>query len=604
MKVSRKWLQNYFNAELPDGQELADLFTFHSFEVDEQEGDLLELKVLPDRAGYALSHRGVASELAAVLNVKMKADPLRAALPKYPESGALSVEIEDPKKCTRYIGAVVHGVKVGPSPTWLKGALESVGQRSINNIVDATNYVMLNLGQPLHAFDAKKLGHHGKEGTYSIIVRGARADEGIETLSGDRYALPEGTLLIVDGSNTPIGIAGVKGGKAAEVDLSTADIVVEAANFDGPTIRRTAQKLKLFTDASLRFQNRPSSELAAYGMRDVLALIQEVAGGEVYDVVDVYPNPMETKPVSISLDRINGLLGASFTEAEVQDVFSRLGLPTVCESRTFTVTPPFERTDLVIPEDLVEEVGRVLGYDRLPATELPPISSKPDQARFCGIERMKDQLVEQGFTEVSTQSFTKKGDIALANPLDKKKPALRTSLKENLDEALAQARYVAPLVLAPGEKPKLFEVGSVFPKEGEHVELRMTETVPAWGKDFPTVDDLSKANLEEYGKDYTPKRYELGPFKPFSPYPFIVRDVAAWAPKGATEQSMLEVVQNFAGDLLVRLEFVDRFEKDGRVSYACRLVFQSFDRTLTDEETNVVMDTVASALTKAGYEVR
>ena len=522
MKVSRNWLQKYFDAKLPEGQELADLFTFHSFEVDEQDGDLLELKVLPDRAGYALSHRGVASELATALGVPMKKDPLRAALPTYLESAALSIEIEDPKKCMRYIGAVVRGVKVGPSPAWLKEALESVGQRSINNIVDATNYVMLDIGQPLHAFDAGKLAHDGRDGEYAILVRTAKAGEWIETLGGEMYELSVGTLLIVDESrNTPIGIAGVKGGKAAEVDLSTMDIVLEAANFDGPTIRKSSQKLKLFTDASLRFQNRPAPELCAYGMRDVLALITEIAGGEVEGVIDIYPNPAVPKPVSITLERINSLLGSSFAAAEVSDVFSRLGLgihvasSTKGERESFTVMPPFERTDLIIPEDLVEEVGRILGYDRLPPTELPPIAGEPDQARFRGTERMKDQLVAQGFIEVSTQSFTKKGDVMLANPLDQKKPALRTSLKENLDEALVQARYSAPLVLAPGEKPKLFEVGSVFPKEGERVELRMTETVSAWGKDFPTVDNLSKASLEEYGKDYVPKRYELGPFKPF-----------------------------------------------------------------------------------------
>ncbi len=610
MKVSRKWLQKYFDKELPSGQALADAFTFHSFEVDEHEGDLLDLKVLPDRAGYALSHRGVASELAAALGTPLKTDPLRAALPQWPRSKELSVTVDDSKKCVRYVGAVVKGVKVGPSPAWLKDALESVGQRSINNIVDATNYVMLDIGQPLHAFDAGKL-RKDAAGKLNITVRLARADERITTLSGDACELDPKQVLIVDANaDAPIGIAGVKGGKAAEVDASTTDLVIEAATFDGPTTRRTAQKLKLFTDASLRFQNRPSPELAAYGMRDVLALIQEIAGGEIEGVVDVYPSPVEPKPVSILLERINSLLGSSFTAEEVSDAFNRLGFgirvanSTKGGSVSFTILPPFERTDIVISEDLVEEVGRILGYDRLLPAEVPPLSGQPDQARFRGVERMKDQLVEQGFIEVSTQAFIKKGDIMLANPLDKKKPALRTSLKENLDKALAQARHYAPLVLAPGQKPRLFEVGSVFQKEGEYVELRMTETVKAWGDNFPTVDNLSKANLEEYGKNYQPKRYELGPFKPFSQYPFITRDVAAWAPEGATAESTFESIKNAAGDLLARLELLDYFEKDGRISYAYRLIFQSFERTLTDEEANTAMERVSKALENAGYEVR
>ena len=614
MKISRAWLQKYFDEELPNGQALADAFTFHSFEVEEQKDDLLDLKVLPDRAGYALSHRGVAYELAAALGVPLKQDPLREALPSWPHSEVLSVEIEDPKKCLRYIGAVIKGVKVGPSPMWLKEALESVDQGSINNVVDATNYVMLNVGQPLHAFDANKLQQ--KDGKYAIGVQDVVEDE----MSGKKvgipftalgkdtngYLLSEGTLVVADKNNGDkvLAVAGIKGGVVAEVTPQTTDLIIEAANFDGTSVRHTAQRLKLFTDASSRFQNRPSPELAAYGMRDVLALIQEIAGGEVDGVVDVYPNPVHPNAVSVTLSRINGLLGSSFSNDEVRNAYERLSLPTEIAGDTFTVTPPFERTDLLIPEDLIEEVGRVLGYDRLPPTELPPLSYKPDQTRFRGIERMKDQLVEQGFTEVSTQSFTKKGDIMLANPLDKNKPALRTSLKENLDEALAQAQHYAPLVLSPGEKPHLFEVGSVFPKEGEHVEMRMSEAPEAWGKDFPTVDNLSKAKLEEYGKEYEPKRYELGPFKPFSQYPFVVRDVAFWSDGKMDAAEIEKMIKGEAGELCTKISLFDRFEKEGKVSLAYRLIFQSFDRTLTDEEVNAHMEKVYSALKAQGFEIR
>jgi phenylalanyl-tRNA synthetase beta chain len=600
MNVSRKWLQKYFDAALPDGQSLADAFTFHSFEVEEQAGDLLDLKVLPDRAGYALSHRGVARELAAALDTPLSSDPLRTPLPAFPKTNELTVAVENPEQCPRYLGALVRGVTVGPSPDWLREALLSVGQRSINNVVDATNYVMLDLGQPLHAFDAKKLAR--KNGAYAIAVRSAHAGENITTLSGDEYALPEGAQVIADANaDTAIGIAGIKGGKAAEVDRETTDLVIESANFDGTAVRRAAQKLKLTTDASLRFQNRPSPELAAYGMRDVLSLITEIAGGEVVGVVDEYPAPKAPAPIVSSLARVNGLLGGNFSQSEVESVSRRLDLPYSCEGQTFTVIPRFERTDLVIPEDLAEEVGRILGYDRLPATELPATSREVDQARWKGQERMKDELVEQGFTEVSTQSFAKKGDFLLANPLDKKMPALRTSLEQNLSEALVKAKQYAPLVLPPGEKAKLFEVGTVFPKEGEHIELRMTEA--AWDG-VPTVDNLSVAKLEDYGKDYEAKRYGLGAFKPFSQYPFVTRDVAAWVPEGVSEESFAALVRMHAGELLVRLDALDRFQKDGKTSLAFRLVFQSFERTLTDEEVNAVMEKVYAALRAAGYDIR
>ncbi len=604
MKVSLKWLQTYIDAPLPDPEVVADAFTFHAFEIDERDGDLLDVKVLPNRAADCLSHRGLAKELSAILDVPLAKDPLRTAMPAVAPADALMVEIEDPKKCLRYMGALVKGVKVGPSPLWLTEALEAVGQRSINNVVDATNYVMLDIGQPLHAFDAAPLV--GKEGRYALGVRGARAGETITVLTGEEYLLPEGTLLITDAQrDAAIGIAGIKGGKSAEVTADTTDLIIESANFDGTSVRRGAQALKLFTEASVRFQNRPSPELAAYGMRDVLALITKIAGGEVVGVTDVYPAPAPVAmPVSVSLARMNGILGSGFSREEVESVFKRLALPYAVEDDVFSVTPPFERTDLTIPEDLAEEVGRIIGYDRVPTTELPAPAGAPDQARYRGIERMKDQLVAEGFTEVSTQSFAQKGDVVLANPLDTHMPALRTGLEDTLKEALARAAHYAPLVLAPNQKPKLFEVGTVFPKEGEHLELRMTEKVEAWGDAASTVDNLSVAKLEDYGKEYRPVRYELGAYKPFSVYPFIVRDIAFWAPVDVDDGPTMSIIEKNAGELLARLDQFDRFEKEGRVSLAFRLVFQSMERTLTDEEINGVMAGIVEALTKAGYEVR
>lgn len=259
--------------------------------------------------------------------------------------------------------------------------------------------------------------------------------------------------LITDAhADAPIALAGIKGGKAAELTSETTDIIVESANFDGTTTRRAAQALRLFTDASVRFQNRPSPELVAYGMRDVLALITDIAGGEVTGVTDAYPNKSQAAPVAVSHAHIDGLLGRSFTIAEIEEIFNRLGLDTSIVNDTFTVTPPFERTDLLIPEDLIEEVGRIAGYDTVPATELSPLAGAPDQARYRGIERMKDELVAQGFIEVSTQSFAKSGDVTLANPLDKGMPALRTNLDENMNAALVRAKQYAPLVLAPNQK--------------------------------------------------------------------------------------------------------------------------------------------------------
>lgn len=310
------------------------------------------------------------------------------------------------------------------------------------------------------------------------------------------------------------------------------------------------------------------------------------------------------KKVDVSLARINAILGADFSEKEIEDVFRRLRFQVEKSGDTYRVAASLPRVDIGIPEDVAEEVGRILGYDRIPETELTLLSGTPDQARYRGIEKMKDQLVEQGFIEVSTQSFAKKGDIFLANPLDKTKSALRTSLEENLKDALERAKQYAPLVLPPKTAVKLFEVGTVFPKEGEYLELRMTERVKEWGDAAGISDNLSIAKLEEYGKDYAPLRYTLGVYKPFSVYPFITRDIALWVPSGTDVFGIESVLRENAGELLARLDQFDHFEKEGRVSYAFRLVFQSRARTLTDDEVNAIMANVTPALAAKGYEVR
>lgn len=635
MKVSLKWLQSYFDAPLPSVEVLADKLTFHTAEIEEAEGDLLDVNVLPDRAAYMLSHRGVAKEMSAVLDVPLLRDPLKEDLPEYPEGTSLSVTLDEEGMCTRYMGAVLTGVTVGPSPDWLKEALEAIGQRSINNVVDATNYVMLDVGQPLHAFDAAKLV--AREGRYAIAVRPATEGESITTLTGETYKLPEGTLLITDGNNEglPLGLAGVKGGNHAGVTTETTDLVIEAANFDGPRVRKTAQSLKLFTDASSRFQNKPSPALVSYGMRDVIALIQKVAGGTLVDVVDVFPNPPEAQTVSVSLQRINGILGSSFSLEEVRGAFNRLGFSYTEVEDSFVVLAPFERRDLVIPQDLVEEVGRILGYDSISGEALPLIQGVPDQAKYRGIEAVRDFLVERGFTEISTPSFAEEGEIELANPLQEDRPYLRASLLANLKDALTRAAYVAPRVLGPEPFIKLFEVGTVFQKGGEALVLSMgvvatsgkpADSAEVLKQNIATLEqellgtpahthlsiegqmaeiNLNKVNLEKIGEDYAPVTVVQGMFRSYTSYPFALRDIAVWTPGGTAESEIINAIISEAGDYLMRIDLFDRFEKEGRISYAFRLVFESKERTLADTDLDPAMEAITKKLNAhEGWEVR
>lgn len=641
-KASRAWLQKYFDAPLPDARTLADALTFHVAEIEEPaspDSDLVEVNVLPDRAQYLLCHRGVASEVAGALRVPLARDPLAEPLPEWPATDQVRVTLGD--GANRFIGALVTCVTVGPSPEWLRAALESVGQRSINNVVDATNFVMLDIGQPLHAFDAGKLA--ARDGGYAIEVRGSRAPEAITVLGGTTYELPEGTLLVTDANadGLPIGIAGIKGGEAAQVTDGTTTLLVEAANFDGARVRATAQRLKLFTDASSRFQNRPSPELVAYGMRDVLALILDIAGGELVGVTDVYPQRTAPAPVSVPLARLNAVLGTELGIVEASAALDRLSLPYAVtgDGASLTVVPPFWRTDLQVAEDLVEEIGRAVGYDRIAGAQLPPPGTAPSLDRFYGIERVRDFMLGRGYAEVSTPSFAPEGAIGLENPLQQDRPYLRASLAPNLADALARAALAAPRVLGPDRFAKVFEIGNAFTADGETLMLaagvaalngKPSEAAAALREDLDALEGellgmpsmaqctgdrtvaelcLEGVNLEKLGAGYAPEPRALGPYRPYSPYPSALRDVAVWTPAGTEESEVANAIVGAAGDLLARLDLFDRFEKgegdDARISYAFRLVFESMERTLSDADLDPAMECVTAALNALpGWEVR
>lgn len=324
MVFSYAWLSEYFETPLPSPEELARAIIFHVFEVESIEnipGDtILDIKVLPDRAHDCLSHRGMAREIGAILGISVK-DP-RATITRELSSGGLEVKVDDPRAVPRYLGARIAGVKVGPSPAWLKGRLEALGQRSINNVVDATNFVMLDMGQPAHAFDAHKL--MGTDGSIEIAVRSAESGEHITTLDGKEIALDPETLVIASGDRV-LAIAGVKGGMTAGVDSETTDLVLETANFNGALVRKAAQRVGIRTDASKRFENEISPVLAGEAIDRLIDLVLQVAGGEVVGRVDAYPRVRASYRTGISVREANSILGTALTEAEIAALLARAG---------------------------------------------------------------------------------------------------------------------------------------------------------------------------------------------------------------------------------------------------------------------------------------
>lgn len=636
MKISYSWLQKFFDVTLPLPDEIVEKLETHAFEIEGTEvlsdDTVIDVNVTPNRGHDALSHRGIAKELSTILNIPLTEDPLRQSVALEPRTEALKIAVKEGKGCLRYSAALIEGVTVNRSPQWLQVALESIGQRPINNIVDATNFVMFNLGQPLHAFDAGKLG-----ATPSIKVRKAREGEKLTTLDNRELALSIDDLLIVNSINDePLGLAGIKGGKAAEIENNTTAIVIESAHFDSAGIRNTSKKFKLRTDASLRFEHGLSPELTAYALEAVVELILEIAGGKLTGYADVYPSKRAQDPVSVTLSDIQRILGTTLSQSDVEDIFKRFGFEFTQNGETFTVTPPFERFDIKIKEDLIEEVGRIWGFANIQPLVPAPAQDIFINKRYYYAERVAATLLTHGFSEVFTSSFRSHGQVELANAVALDKNFLRENLKDNFYTALALNRHNLPLLGLTSVK--IFEVGTVFKQDREYFMLalgvaasRKVET-EAMLADAQTAlegalgvvltDDLYETSYDaqmgvleiDFSKlletlpepthyDPIPESLEVS-YKPFSPYPFVLRDIALWASSANNADEVRSVIVKAAGATLVRADLFDTFSKAEKVSYAFHLVFQSKEKTLSDSEVNTAMEQVLDAVKKAGFEVR
>lgn len=334
MKISRNWLQTYFKEQLPSSEKIAEALTVHAFEIEEVvvvEGDsVLDVKVLPNRAHDCLSHYGIAKEISTILNIPLFREPFKHRVPLEPPSKTVKISVAT-EKVSRFSLALIRNVAVGPSPSWLSSRLEAIGQKSVNNVVDATNYVMFDLGQPLHAFDADLLTF--KNESFHISLKESGEGEKMTTLDKKEETLPREAIVILDGNadtKTILGIAGIKGGKKAEITHKTKNIILEAANFDAQSIRKTSKDIKLRTDASVRFENAIAPELPGFALPEVVKLILEIAGSKetIFEgYAEHYPKVKNTYKTGVSLSEINSLLGTALKKEEVEKIIYRLALP-------------------------------------------------------------------------------------------------------------------------------------------------------------------------------------------------------------------------------------------------------------------------------------
>jgi phenylalanyl-tRNA synthetase beta chain len=485
MKVLYNWLKEFADVTVP-APELRSRLSMAGVAIDSIEdtaaGPVLDAEITINRPDL-LGHVGIAREVAALCHL-----PLKSVQPKFkeapePASKVTRVEIESPDLCGRYTARIIRGVKIQPSPDWLRQRLEALGQASINNAVDISNYVMLELGQPLHAFDFDRLAEH------RVVVRRARPGESMRTLDGIERKLAKDMCLICD-ARSPVAIGGVMGGSESEISFSTKNLLIESAWFDPISIRRTSKALALRTEASMRFERGVDPELADLASRRAAELIQQLAGGEILaGVVDLYPRREPPLKLEFSRKELLRIMGADIPDRTIEEILSALGFAPVRSDgnrgssgslvATWDCTRPSWRGDVTREIDLIEEVARHHGYDKFPP-RLPPAKQPAARLPHADAEDLlRERLVALGYQEAVAiplvdpecdAAFRADGMNAatMGNPLSEEASILRTS-------GITSIVGTIEWNLNHGQRNlRLFEIGKIYEVRGEKpVESRV-----------------------------------------------------------------------------------------------------------------------------------
>ena len=462
MIVSLDWLKDFVSFKLAP-QELADLLTGAGLESTVGEnGDTLDIELTPNRPD-CMSHLGVAREIALLTDAKLKQDDISLSESDQPVEDAVTIIIEDEKGSPRYSARVVKGIKVGASPDWMVQRLEQCGIRSINSVVDISNYVLLELGHPLHTFDLGLV-----EGE-TIIVRSAKKNEKIVTLDGENRKLSSDHLLICD-SKKPVGLAGIMGGENTEVTQKTTDVLIECAYFDPVTIRKGAKKLDLSSEASRRFERGANYDDVTAVLDRTAQLITQIAGGEICaGMVDCYPKVIKPKKVLLNRKRAESSIGVAFDDKFIRSTLGGLGIGHKKKNDQYECVIPSFRPDLEREIDLCEELARVYGFDKIESKTAyvgDVATILADEERT--VDELRDYFSGMGFNEVMTnsllseqdaQTFSELNPLPVANPLSREMSVMRPSLLPGL---LGSVNYN----LRRGENDlSLFEYGNIFQAE-------------------------------------------------------------------------------------------------------------------------------------------
>jgi phenylalanyl-tRNA synthetase beta chain len=660
MKYSYLWLKELSGTKKSPNQ-LAELLTMRSFEFEgaknEGKETQMEFSVLPNRGHDALSHIGLAREICALEGQKYQEKGNR----KVNLKPGLKVEIEDKNLCPRYIGAILKNIFVSQSPKWIQDKLLVCGVKPINNVVDATNYVMLETGQPMHAFDADKA-------TGNIIVRKAKKGEKIKLLDENEYELSENNLVIAD-SNKVLALAGVMGGFDSSISKNTTSIILESANFNSTSIRKTRTSLNIITESSHRFERDIDPNFAEMAMARAIELLKKNGGKnvEVSTLSDIYSKKVKSWQVKLNTDYANSLLGENIPVLKMKHILENFGIKIKSGKNMLDCEIPTRRIDLKTQEDLIEEIGRIYGYDNIKEQALaaevknPPQNAKRDFEKY-----LQDILAGLGFSEVMNYSFYGKSDIEnfelnirdhieVSNPLSLDQQYLRSEL------ILGVVKNVA-LNMKYFDGCSIFEIGNVFSAKNmkekeitrlagafaenntkntlfyelkgkieelfkrieiESVEFEQpkvvgsfmhptrTAVIKAGNKVIGCIGELNPYVLRKYGLKERPVFFELTiqgleensrlaekKYHSIVKFPLVERDLSMFIGKDTKYSDIWGSIIKAGGGFVKNIDLFDVFEKEGEKSLALRIKIGSDAKTLASEEIDSMMKKIISALEK------
>lgn len=641
MKAPLSWIREY--VDVPGSPaDVAKLLVFAGVGVEGIEGEVLDLELTANRADL-LSMLGVAREVSVLRRV-----PFRPPAPP-PAAGpapALKLEVREPVLCPRYTARWIRGVKVGPSPAWLSAKLEAAGIRPVNNVVDVTNFVLLESGQPLHAFDAR----HIRGG--AVVVRRAAAGEKLAAIDGRRYELTPETLVIAD-AERPLAIAGVMGGKESEIGTGTTEVLLESAQFDPVSVRRSSRRLGLSSDSSYRFERGVDFDTVDWASQRAVELILKLAGGTASGAADVSVPRPERPVAKVRTARVAKVLGLAVAPARVKEILEGLGCR-VAGTDELTVTAPVGRRDLKVEVDYIEEVARVEGYDKIPCDTSFGLRVAVDDPRDLVREQVRATLTGLGAYEALTMSFAKAGTpnrvsfwtsgdpLPLRDPQGNVDRTLRESMvpgllevlqtNEGYKEALRPVYEIATVYFKDaagyGEKTVLGLAmpGGPLDAKGflETVAARLGVTLDVVPAEFPFLEPGSGAELRLDGlrvgylgaaksdlrskaataevdfNALASKAQLLRPYRDFPRQPPVERDLSLALPEGTLWRQVEEVVRRAGPSTLERLRFLSEYRGEGiaagQKGWAFSMTYRAPDRTLTGAEVDEAVKSVLSAL--------